>query len=167
VASGGMAEAPNARLALITGVSAVPSAKAAEPEGPAPKLSTTVSGPTEVKVGDEFTVTLQVETDQPINRARAQVRFDGAAFQLLGGDPGGAVPASSGAKVIGRSGGAQMDATAASGETISSGDLIVLKLKAAQARPQTAIAAQLSVMGSSGAIISSSTPAPLTISVGN
>jgi hypothetical protein len=162
-----MAEAPNARLAAITGVSAVPSAKTAEPEGPAPKLSATVSGPTEVKVGDEFTVTLEVETDQPINRARAQVRFDGSAFQLLGGDPGGAVPASSGAKVIGRSGGAQLDATATSGDTINSGDLIVLKLKAVQARPQTAIAAQLSVMGSSGAIIASSTPTPLTISVGN
>jgi general secretion pathway protein D len=167
VAGGGMVEAPNARLAAITGVSAVPSARTAEPQGPAPKLTTTVSGPTEVKVGDEFTVTLQVETDQPFNRARAQVRFDGSAFQLLGGDPGGAVPASSNAKVIGRSGGAQMDATPASGDTINSGDLIVLKLKAVQARPQTAIAAQLSVMGSSGTIIASSTPTPLTISVGN
>jgi len=132
-----------------------------------PKLSASIAGPTEVKVGDEFTVTLRVETDQPINRARAQVRFDGAAFQLLGGDPGGAVPASSDAKVIGRSGGAQMDATATSGDTINSGDLIVLKLKAVQARPQTAIAAQVSVMGSSGTIVASGTPAPLTISVGN
>ena len=166
-ASGGMSVAPTARLAAITGVSAVPSAKAGEPEGPAPKLSTTIAGPAEVKIGDEFMVTLRVESDQPINRARAQMRFDGAAFQLLGGDPGGAVPASSGANVIGRSGGAQMDATATSGDTINSGDLIVLKLKAVQARPQTAIAAQLSVMGSSGAIIASSTPTPLTITVGN
>ena len=166
-ASGGMSVAPNARLAAIAGVSAVPSARPAEPEGPAPKLSATLAGPNEVKVGDEFTVTLRVETDQPINRARAQVRFDASAFQLLGGDPGGAVPASSDAKVIGRSGGAQMDATAGSGDTINSGDLIVLKLKAVQARPQTAIAAQLSVMGSSGAIVASSTPTPLAISVGN
>jgi hypothetical protein len=60
-----------------------------------------------------------------------------------------------------------MDATPTSGDTINSGDLIVLKLKAVQARPQTAIAAQLSVMGSSGTIIASSTPTPLTISVGN
>jgi len=36
-----------------------------------------------------------------------------------------------------------------------------------QARPQTAIAAQVSVMGGSGVIVASSTPTPLTLSVTN
>ena len=168
VASGGLQVAPSAKLAAITGVAEVPSAKTAEPDGPAPKVSSSLSGPAEVKVGDEFTVTLQLQTDQPIGRARTQVRFDGAAFQLLGGDPGGAVPASSGAKVIGRSGGAQLDVNTSGGDAISgSGDLMVLKFKALQARPKTAVAAQVSIMGNSGTIIASSTPTPLAVSVGN
>jgi general secretion pathway protein D len=167
-ASGGMTVAPSAKLAAITGVSALPSAKPAMPDGPAPHATSTLSGPAEVKVGDEFTVSFQMQTDQPVTHARAQVRFDGATFQLLGGDPGGAVPAASGANVIGRSGGAQLDVTTTADDAISgSGDLMVLKFKALRARPQTAIAAQLSVMGGSGTIVASSTPTPLTISVGN
>jgi hypothetical protein len=44
---------------------------------------------------------------------------------------------------------------------------MVLKFKALQARPQTAFAAQVTVMGGSGAIMASSTPTPLTVSVTN
>jgi general secretion pathway protein D len=168
VPSGGLAPPTSAKLATISGVAEVPSAKPAEPEGPAPKVSTSLNGPAEVKVGDEFTVSLALQSDLPLTHTRAQVRFDGGAFQLLGADPGGAVPASSGAKVIGRSGGAQLDVNTGADDPVSaSGDLMVLKFKALQARPQTAIAAQLSVMGASGTIIASSTPSPLAISVGN
>ena len=166
--SGGLQVAPSAKLAAISGVAELPSAKPAEPDGPAPKVTSSLNGPAEVKVGDEFTVSFALQSDQPVRRARAQVRFDGAAFQLLGGDPGGAVPASAGAKVIGRSGGAQMDANGSADDPLSaSGDLMVLKFKALQARPSTAIAAQVSVMGGSGIIVGSSTPTPLTVSVGN
>ena len=168
MASGGLQVSPSAKLAAISGVTEVPSAKPAEPDGPAPKLSTTLSGPAEVKTGDEFTVSFAVQSDLPLTHLRAQVRFDGAAFQLLGGDPGAAVPASAGAKVIGRTGGAQLDVNATADEPVSaSGELMVLKFKALQARAQTAIAAQLSVMGGSGAIIASSTPTPQSVSVGN
>ena len=169
VASGGLQVAPSARLAAVTGgVTELPSAKTTESDGPAPKVSTTITGPAEVKVGDEFTVKFAMQSDAPVRHVRAQVRFDGSAFQLEGGDAGGAVPASAGAKVIGRGGGAQLDASASADDPVNaSGDLMVLKFKALQARPQTAIAAQLSVMGASGAIIGSSTPSPLTISVGN
>ncbi len=165
VSSGGMNAAPTARLAAITGISDVPTARMPVSDGPAPKLVTTISGPGSVKVGDEFTVTLQMQTDQAVTRARAQMRWDSAAFQLQGGDPGGQVPASSGAKVIGRAGGAQMDVTSSDDPLSGNGDLIVLKFKALQARPSTAIAAQLSVMGTSGTIVASSTPSPLMISV--
>lgn len=169
VASGGLQVAPSARLAAVTGgVAELPSAKTTEPDGPAPKVSTTITGPAEVKVGDEFTVNFAMQSDVSVRHVRAQVRFDSSAFQLEGGDAGGAVPASAGAKVIGRGGGAQLDANASADDPVNaSGDLMVLKFKALQARPQTAIAAQLSVMGASGAIIGSSTPSPLTISVGN
>ena len=160
--------APSARIAALQGVTEVPSGKPTESDGPVPHLTTTVAGPSEVKVGDEFTVTLQLQSDQNIARVRSQLRFDGAAFQLLSGDPGGMVPGSAGAKVVGRSGGAQLEATAPSGEAMSgSGDLMVLKFKALRARPQTAFAAQITVMGGSGAIMASSTPTPLTLAVTN
>ena len=106
-----------------------------------------------------------MQTDQSVPRARAQMRWDSTAFQLQGGDPGSQVPSSSGAKVIGRAGGAQMDVTSSDDPLSGSGDLIVLKFKALQSRPSTAIAAQLSVMGNSGTIVASSTPSPLMISV--
>jgi hypothetical protein len=160
-----MGAAPTPRLAAITGVSDVASARLQASDGPPPKLATTIAGPSSIKVGDEFTVTLQMQTDQPVPRARAQMRWDGAAFQLQGGDPGAQVPSSSGAKVIGRAGGAQMDVTSSDDPLSGSGDLIVLKFKALQARASTAIAAQLSVMGNSGTIVASSTPSPLMISV--
>ena len=165
-ASGGMAEAPTARLASITGVSAVASAKPSAPEGPPPKVDASISGPPQVNVGDEFTVTLTLNSDQPVAKARAQVRWDAAAFQLQGGDPGGAVPSTSGAKVIGRNGGAQIDINAQSDDPMSSGQVMVLKFKAVQARPKTAIAGQVSVMSGSGTIVGSATPAPLSIEVG-
>jgi hypothetical protein len=162
-----MTEAPTARLAAITGIAPVASAKPAAPEGPAPKVDSTISGPSDVKVGDEFTVTLNLNSDQPVTKARAQLRWDAAAFQLEGGDPGGAVPSSSGAKVIGRNGGAQLDVTTSSDDPMSSGDIVVLKFKAVQPRPKTAIAGQVSVMSGSGMIVGSSTPTPLSIEVGN
>ena len=77
------------------------------------------------------------------------------------------VPASVGAKVIARQGGAELDVTSKDEALSLSGDLMVLKFMALQARPQTAIVAQLSVMGGSGAIVASNTPTPLTISVTN
>ena len=113
-------------------------------------------------------MTLQLQTDQNIGKIRSQVRYDGAAFQLLSGDPGGMVPGSIGAKVSGRAGGAQLDVTAPADTPISgSGELMVLRFKALQARPKTAFAAQVAVVGGSGAIMGSSTPAPLTVSVTN
>jgi general secretion pathway protein D len=163
-AGSGAAMAPSARLAALQGVSAVPSGKPTEGDGPVPHLTSTINGPSEVGIGDEFTVTLQLQSDQPIARVRAQLRFDGSAFQLLSGDPGGMVPDSTGAKVIGRPGGAQLEATATAGDPMSGkGDLMVLKFKTLQARPQASFAAQITVMGASGAIMANSTPTALTV----
>ena len=109
-----------------------------------------------------------LQTDQNISKVRSQLRYDAAAFQLVSGDPGGMVPGTAGAKVIGRSGGAQLDVTAPAGEFMSgSGEFMVLKFKALQARPQTAFAAQVTVAGGSGAILANSTPTPLTLAVTN
>ena len=146
----------------------MPSGKPTESDGPLPHLTATLVGPNDIKVGDEFTVTLQLQTDQSLSKARSQLRYDGAAFQLLSGDPGGMVPSSAGAKVIGRTGGAQLEVTVPSGESMSgNGEFMVLRFKALQARPQTAFAAQVTVSGASGAIMASSTPTPLTLAVSN
>ena len=70
--------------------------------------------------------------------------------------------------MIGHAGGAQLDVTVPSGESMSgSGDFMVMRFKALQARPQTAFAAQLTVIGASGAIMANSTPTPLTLAVSN
>jgi general secretion pathway protein D len=168
VGAGGAPVAPSARIAALQGVTPVPSAKPTQSDGPAPHLTATLVGPSEVKVGDEFTVTLQLQTDQNLARVRSQLRFEAAAFQLLSGDPGGMVPSALDAKVSGRAGGAQLDVTASSDAPISgSGELMVLKFKALQARPKTAFAAQVTAGGGSGAIMANSTPTPLTLAVTN
>ena len=157
--------APSARIAALQGITSVPSAKA--DDGPIPHPTATLTGPSQVKVGDEFTVTLQLKTDENIARARAQVRFDSAALQLLGGDPGSMVPSSLAAKVTGRAGGAQLEVASGDDPLSGSGDLMVLKFKALQPRPQSAVAAQISVMGATGVIVGSAAPAPLMLVIGN
>jgi hypothetical protein len=153
------------RVAALSGISSVPSARHAE-DGPVPHLVSTLEGPGEVKVGDEFSVVLQLQTDASIGHVRAQARFDGAALQLVGGDPGSLVPVSTGTKVTGRSGGAQIDAVLPDDTPITSGgDLLVLKFKALQARKQTAVAAQVAVQGGSGSTVASSTPVPLALAI--
>jgi hypothetical protein len=155
---------PSARLAALQGTVAVPSGKPAEGDGPVPKLTSTISGPSEVKVGDEFTVTLQLQSDQPVAHVRAQLRFDGSAFQLISGDTGGMVPDSAGAKVVARPGGAQLDVAAPPGEPMpGSGDLMVLKFKVAQPRPQASFAAQVTIIGASGATLANITPTALAV----
>jgi len=145
-------------------MTAVPSGRPAESDGPLPHVTSTLTGPDAVKVGDEFTVTLQLQSDQPVAHVRAQVRFDGSAFQLLTGDAGGMVPDSTGAKVVARPGGAQLDAAAPAGESMpAAGDLMVLKFKVVQPRPQASFGAQVTVIGASGAIMANSTPAALAV----
>jgi general secretion pathway protein D len=168
--SGGSASVatPSARIAALQGITEVPSGRPTEADGPVPHATATLVGPGEVKVGDEVSVTLQLQTDQAITRLRSQVRYDAAAFQLVAGDPGGLVPSAVGAKVTGRAGGAQLDVMANSDSPISGGgELMVLRFKALQARPMTAFAAQITIMGASGAIMTSATPTPLSVSVQN
>ena len=73
------------RFRGATGVSAV---KPADGGGAGSALSATIDGPSEVKVGDEFTVTVQMQTDQNIPRVRAQLRFDVSTFQFVSGGTG-------------------------------------------------------------------------------
>ena len=135
---------------------------------PAPQLTATVNGPGEVKAGDEFSVTLQLQTDQAIAQVRAQLRFDATAIQLVSADPGGMVPSSLDPKVSNRPGAAQLDTTASADQSLSgSGELLVVKFKALQPRPQTVFSGQVMAVGPSGAVLATSNPTPLTMSVSN
>jgi hypothetical protein len=146
--------------------SALPMARDAN--GPTPHTNLTLEGPTDVKAGDTFDVTVSLQGDPGARRLRAQVRFDGVALQLVGADPGGVVPSSLNPRVQVLSGGAQLDVTATSDAPFASnGTLMKLHFKALQARPLTAIAAQLSVVGSDGISLVSNSPAPLKLVVSN
>jgi len=140
---------------------------AASPQGPAPKAELMLSGPTTAHVGDEFTVSVDLRTDQPLSRLRAQVRFDSSTLQLASFDNGELAPAASGAKITSPvPGGVMLEVASATDKPIDgSGTLMVLHFKALKPRPLTALAAQLAVMNSAGAMQGSSTPAPLTLAI--
>jgi general secretion pathway protein D len=154
------------RFGRFRGAGGVVAPQTAADGSPAPQLTAVVEGPADAKVGDEFTVTLKVSSDQDVARIRGQLRFDVAGFQLVSGDPGGYVASMSDAKVASFAGGAQIDATAAEGQAFSGGgDLMVLHFKAQQARPQAAFAGQITAMNPSGAVAASTASTPLMMSV--
>jgi general secretion pathway protein D len=145
--------------------SALPMVREAQ-NAPLPHTNLTLDGPSDVKAGDTFDVTVSLQGDPGARRLRAQVRFDGAALQLVGAEPGDVVPSSLNPRVQTLSGGAQLDVTATSDAPFSSGGtLMKLHFKALQARPLTAIAAQLSVVGNDGVSLVSNSPAPLKLVV--
>src|SRR5205807_1697640 len=127
----------------------------------------TMDGPSEVKVGEEFRVTVRLATDQSITHLRSQLRFDSSALQLVSASTGDLVPAAAGApKVETRGGGAQLDVTTTSDEPVQgSGSLMVLEFKAVAARPATNIMAMLNVLGGAGAAVGSSASPPLKIAI--
>ena len=127
----------------------------------------TMDGPSEVKVGEEFQVTVRLATDQSITHLRSQLRFDSSALQLVSASTGDLVPAAAGApKVETRGGGAQLDVTTTSDEPVQgSGSLMVLEFKAVAARPATNIMAMLNVLGGAGAAVGSSASPPLKIAI--
>src|SRR5205807_1427381 len=87
---------------------AAPPAEAAAGSAAAEARSAlTMDGPSEVKVGEEFQVTVRLATDQSITHLRSQLRFDSSALQLVSASTGDLVPAAAGApKVETRGGGA-------------------------------------------------------------
>src|SRR5437764_252086 len=79
----------------------------------------TMDGPSEVKAGDEFQVTVRLATDQSITHLRSQLRFEGGSLQLVSASTGDMVPAAAGSpKVETRGGGAQLDVPTTSDEPV-------------------------------------------------
>ena len=159
---------PIASVPATVPSNAAPPAEAAAGSAAAEARSAlTMDGPSEVKVGEEFQVTVRLATDQSITHLRSQLRFDSSALQLVSASTGDLVPAAAGApKVETRGGGAQLDVTTTSDEPVQgSGSLMVLEFKAVAARPATNIMAMLNVLGGAGAAVGSSASPPLKIAI--
>jgi hypothetical protein len=102
-----------------------------------------------------------------VTRLRSQVRFDTAALQLISATTGEIVPAAAGSpSVDARGGRAQLEVVTTPDEPVhGQGGLMVLRFKTIAARPSTSIAAQLSVLGSTGAALSNSAAPPLNLAI--
>jgi general secretion pathway protein D len=131
----------------------------------APTLS--LEGPTEVKVGEEFEVTMRMQNAQALRTVRGQLRFDAGALQLVRADPGevsgdpGSPP-----KVDERPGGAQIELKGSPDNPITGdGSLMTLHFRAIATRPASQVAGQLAVVGADGTAVGASLPATLTLAV--
>src|SRR5438874_8797972 len=75
---------PIASVPATVPSNAAPPAEAAAGSAAAEARSAlTMDGPSEVKVGEEFQVTVRLATDQSITHLRSQLRFDSSALQLV------------------------------------------------------------------------------------
>ncbi|MGH8266740.1 MAG: cohesin domain-containing protein, partial [Steroidobacteraceae bacterium] len=135
--------------------------------GSAGSSALTLDGPSEVKVGEEFQVSVRLSTDESITHLLSQLRFEPGAFQIVSAETGDMVPAAAGSpKVQTRSGGAQLDVRTTSEEPVQgSGNLMILRLKALAPRNATEIAAMLNVLGAANATVGNSPAPPLKIAI--
>jgi general secretion pathway protein D len=178
VTGGAAATAAYQKAALPQGppITAIPAAVPANTPAPEPAAGNaggatasalTLDGPSQVKVGDDFQVTVRLATDQSITHLRSQLRFDSTALQLTSAVTGDMVPAAAGnPKIEVRSGGASLDLTTSSDSPVQgNGSVMVLQFKAIAARPATQMMAMLNVLGGSGAAAASASAPPLKIAI--
>jgi general secretion pathway protein D len=133
----------------------------------APTSALTLDGPAEVKVGQEFQVTVNLATDQQITHLRSQLRFDANTLQLVNASSGDLVSDSASApKVDARGGTAQMEVNAPAESPVSgNGSLMVLTFKVVAARPNTSVLAMMNVLGGAGAAVGNSQAPSLKIAI--
>jgi len=133
---------------------------------PPQRLSLDWIGPEEVGVGEEFSVTLTLDSPTPIHSLRSQVRFDQSALELVSSEVGSVAPANK-TKLESRSGRAKLDIDELKGDSISgSGSLLVLNFKSLVPRPATMISVQqFAASGEDGLSVPVIAPRPLVISV--
>ncbi|MEI8296892.1 MAG: secretin N-terminal domain-containing protein [Pseudomonadota bacterium] len=151
-----------APAAAASGDSAAPAAKHAAPAAAAPTL--TWDGPTESKVGDEFDVTLQLDTGGALTQIRGQIRYDANALELVSAGSGSVLGAIEGHIETPR-GVALIDASATADAPISgSGALLSMHFRALAARASTAVSARVAATGVQGGAGIPTAP-PLNISI--
>ena len=163
-----LAAATAAAAAKSAASTTAPPATVASNAGPSGSVSAlTIDGPSDVKVGDQFRVTVRLATDQTITHLRTQLRFDSTALQLLSAEPGDMVPAAAGSpKVETHGGGAQLDVTTTSDSPVQgNGSLMLLEFKALAARPASDVQAMANVLGGTGAATGNASAPPLKIAI--
>ena len=139
------------RDAPLGGATPAAAARTAAPvAGGASSPTLTWDGPAEVKVGDEFDVTLNLDTGGPLTQLRGQIRYDANALELASATTGSVLGAIEGHVETPR-GVALVDATGSADAPISgSGGLLTLHLRALVARPSTAVSARVAATGVTG-----------------
>ncbi len=156
--------------AATTPATTLPAADAATP-APAAKQAAAASVPTlgwdapiEVKVGDEFDVTLNLDTGGPLTQLRGQVRYDANALELVGADSGSVLGPVE-AKVETPRGVALIDAATTADAPISgSGALLTMHFRALVVRPTSAVSARVAATGlKAGAGIPTAPPLNIAI----
>ncbi len=163
--TGGAGPVPASRAAVMREMQAAQAARAA-PSGPPPKPVVTLDGPTQVKVGDEFAVTVRLGTDRGILHLHGQLRFDPTALQLISATTGDVVPASAGSpKVDARAGGAQIDVRSSEDPITGEGSLMLLRFKALAPRGSSDVVAQVSALGAGGLPSANAAAAPLKVTI--
>jgi len=134
---------------------------------PPPRLSMEWNGPGQVSVGEEFAVTLDVESPAPLAGLRSQVRYDPAALELLQAEIGDFAPAGIRSAVspeVQARGGRVALAIDDFGAPVSgSGSLLILRFRALTARPATMISVQqFAASGEDGLSVPTIAPRPFT-----
>ena len=145
-------EAASAAAAAPGAVEAAPAATQDAGAGAATGAPPTLSwdGPTAVKVGDEFDVTLALDSALGLTQLRSQVRYDPAALELVSASPGGILGAAAPNLETPR-GAAMLDATASADAPVTgSGSLMLLHFRALAPRSATTVAAKLAASTARG-----------------
>jgi general secretion pathway protein D len=159
------AEAPAADAAADAPVE---TASADPADQPRERPVLTWEGPAEVKVGQEFDVSLNLSSTAELTNVRSMVRFDPAVFELQRASAGNILSADAGAAIAPvinqRSGRAQFDVT---GTPVSgSGSLLNLHFKAVSPRPASMITVQqFAANGADGSAVPTIAPRPVTVVV--
>jgi general secretion pathway protein D len=160
------AAATGAAAPAATGGPASPAPAARQAPAPASTGAPTLTweGPAEVKVGDEFDVTLNMDTGGPLTQVRGQIRYDANALELASASTGSVLGSIEG-RVETPRGVALVDASGTADAPISgNGPLLSIHFRALVARPSTAVAARVAATGVAGGAGIPTAP-PLNIAI--
>jgi hypothetical protein len=127
-------------------------------------------GPTQVRVGQDFTVTLALATDEPLVRLRSQARYNPAVLNLVDAEVGAVVPnalqAASAPRINARVGNVQLMVVASKDTPVQgAGNLLVLHFRALAASDATPIALQFAATGTDARDAGAAVPRPLAVTV--
>ncbi len=117
---------------------------AAEKTAPPARPVSRLDGPGQVKVGQEFEVSLKLDNAEAIAGIKAMLRFDPMVLEFTGGSAGSLVPADQQEAGTPRNdvGGGRARFEVAGTRISGDGVLFTARFKALQPRPQTAVALQ-------------------------